>query len=216
MFSNIQEAWSQDPVKEMTSRLNRGEFKTENDFANSFKFKDHNNNTNNNHCGMRTNESDKINITSTALKDSIRSANDQTLSLTTSYPGMDSYAPVNFKKNRKTDYNFLSSDENSMFGSDSAYDSKCSYSVKHLKKCGKCYRALMKLVEKKIKKKIDDVVIDMKFKQLQTQHINNQPQQSTTSTNTSMSDSWKEILILVFGIIITMFLLFLIARSLWK
>ena len=226
MFSNIHEAWSKDPVKEMTSRLNRGDFKNDNEFVNAFKFKDHNNDFNGQSI-KPTNDRSSREIPTTSLKEkdnqhssrsidlsSITSPNN-TLSLST-YSDASSYAPVDFKRNKKMKYDFMNSE------SESFTDSKCSYSIKHLKKCGKCYRSLIKLIEKKIKKKMDDVIIDMKFKQLQTQHLSSQPmtsqqlQSAPTVSTPIMSESWKETLIIVMGAIITLFLIFLIVKSLWK
>lgn len=220
MFSNIHEAWSKDPVKEMTDRLSKGDFKNENEFANAFKFKDHNNHIN----GQAVRSAQETNTTTTSLRDHHQSIDlssltpdlrrdhslDNTLSLST-YSDISSYAPVDFKRNKKMRYDFLDSE------SEPFSDSRCSYSIKHLKKCGKCYRSLIKLIEKKIKKKMDDVIIDMKFKQLQTQHLASPPALPAPIISTPiMSDSWKETLIIVMGAIITLFLIFLIVKSLWK
>lgn len=222
MFSNIHEAWNKDPVKEMTSRLNSGEFKNEDDFTNVFKFKDHNNNINTQnsfatHKPTQIGDTD-INTVSLKLSDlnvpskkNLGLSSDNALSLST-YTG-----PSARKSSKMTNYDFLNSDEHSVFDSVSQspyFDTKCSYSIKHLKKCGKCYRALLKVIEKKIKKRIDDVVIDLKFKQIQSQHLNATTQPSNTNFN--MTDSWKETLIIVLGAIITMFLIFLIVRSIWR
>jgi hypothetical protein len=210
MFSNIHEAWNKDPVKEMTDRLNRGEFKSEPDLVNAFKFKDHNNNLNGQSCGgNKASPPVRDSVKSISLQDSLKlESSDPMLSLSTYSAPESLYAPVNFKK-KHMDYDLLTSETDTM----SLTDSKCSYSIKHLRKCGRCYRSLIKLVEKKIKKRIDDAVIDMKFKQLQSQHLTAAPQPAPT---TIVSDSWKETLIIVFGAVITMFLIFLIVRSLWK
>jgi hypothetical protein len=217
MFSNIHEAWNKDPVKEMTDRLSRGEFKSEPDIVNAFKFKDHNNNLNSQSCGGNKSPATSVkdSIKSISLHDSLKlesslsnDSRDPMLSLSTYSAPESLYAPVNFKK-KHMDYDLLTSETDGL----SMTDSKCSYSIKHLRKCGRCYRSLIKLVEKKIKKRIDDAVIDMKFKQLQSQHLTAAPQPAPT---TVVSDSWKETLIIVFGAVITMFLIFLIVRSLWK
>jgi hypothetical protein len=213
MFSNIHEAWNKDPVKEMTDRLNRGEFKSEPDLVNAFKFKDHNNNINSQSCGGSKSPPVRDSGKSISLQDSLKlESSDPMLSLSTYSAPESLYAPVNFKK-KHMDYDLLTSETDRMsLDTMSMTDSKCSYSIKHLRKCGRCYRSLIKLVEKKIKKRIDDAVIDMKFKQLQSQHLA-APQPAPT---TIVSDSWKETLIIVFGAVITMFLIFLIVRSLWK
>src|SRR5579872_2672385 len=147
MFSNIHEAWNKDPVKEMTDRLNRGEFKNEPDFANAFKFKDHNNNMNNLSCGGNRSPSTptKDSVKSISLQDSLKlESSDPMLSLSTYSAPESLYAPVNFKK-KHMDYDLLTSETDGMsLDGLSITDSKCSYSIKHLRKCGRCYRSLIK------------------------------------------------------------------------
>ena len=48
MYSNISEAWENDPVKEMTNKLSSGIVKTYPERSEVFNFKNHNNNSNSN------------------------------------------------------------------------------------------------------------------------------------------------------------------------
>ena len=89
-------------------------------------------------------------------------------------------------------------------------DSKCSYSVRHLSKCRKCYKQLNKLINKKVKEKINDIILDDKLKQLQHNYIPSPNQQLGT---TGLSDTWKETLIIIVGAVIAIFIIFLTTKS---
>lgn len=218
MFSNINEAWGHDPVKEITDKLSKDSFKTNTDHSEIFNFKNQNNYTNQQRVNNVTNKS----------KDSLSLSDINSLSLlsenTVASNNTDygSFAPVNFgkyskKKPPKINYHrFNDSDfSDSESSSDSIRDTKCDYSVKHLKKCDKCYNGLKKLINSKVNKKFDEMILENKMKQIQNATI---PVPVTPQVpyvpNNSGSDSWKETLIIVIGAIIAMFIIFLIVKSL--
>lgn len=216
MFSNINEAWDHDPVREMTKKLSNGNFKTQTSHADMFNFK----NKTNTACDLSISEgsvslySDDKNIASSNRNDTARWDNSD----------YSSFAPINFKKNKHSknqDYSLGLSD---IVTSDSNLSSepvnpKCSYSIRHLKKCNQCYDQLKKLIDKKVNKKFNDMVLDEKMKQIKSMNINNISNMSaqnnqTQNKNSGLSDSWKETLIIITGAVIAIFLIFLIVRSL--
>ena len=228
MFSNINEAWGSDPVKEMTEKLSKGAFQTHNGHSNIYNFKNQNNSLNN----KKTNP---------PLQD-IVSLSDNSINLlsetTSDYQKKDavkgfleasdygSYAPVHFsrlpKKNKLrsskqpsiTSLNFSDTTDSNFL--ESVDDSRCSYSVKHLKKCDRCYYKLKRLIDNKVNKKIDDILLDTKMRQLQNAALIQQPIAQSQSTGGTTSDSWKETLIIIVGAIIAIFIIFLIFKCLNK
>lgn len=236
MFSNITEAWSHDPVKEMTEKLSKGTFQTNIPHSEIFNFKNQSNLDNQN----KTSSLVKPNELSLSEGNSLSVVSENTpissLSLlNTNESDFGSYAPVNFDKySTKKKYHikknkYDDSDESeSDLSSESLQNSRCSYSVKHLKKCDRCYNKLKKIVNTKVNKKFDEIILETKMKQLQNatlpqtqiiqpfqplqNHLPQQPQNITTNG----SESWKETLIIVIGAIIAIFIIFLIVKALNK
>jgi hypothetical protein len=220
MFSNINDAWDRDPVKEMTNKLSNGAFKTQTDRAEIFNFKDGSNKINNARIGNKCESDNSIfsqssldlfsnsNLSPKKNKSHIGSSLEYTLD-----SDYSSYAPVNFKKKPYYSKSLIDSD---LF-SESITDSKCMYSVKHLKKCDGCYSKLKKMINQKVNKKFDEMMLDMKMKQIQTgMQIPNQIQSVPQYQSNPFSDSWKETLIIMIGALIALFMIFLIVRSLNK
>lgn len=249
MYSSITEAWSHDPVKEMTDKLSNGSF-----ILNSEENGDYNSKKNmQNMQNMRNNRNqekmllDKYN-NSLNISDinSISLMSDNMLVPARNSIDYGPFAPAKFDKfskknnyNRRPNYNInIDSDtENSV--SDYFYDKssrhshhKCNYSVRHLKNCDRCYEKLKQLINDKVDKRFDEMMLDYKLKQiqnvssnqiLQTSH-HTQPQQAVQpiqpfqpfqqiQTNTN---SWKETLIIVIGVLIALFIMFLIIKALNK
>jgi hypothetical protein len=211
MFSNIIDAWDHDPVKEMTDKLSRGSFKS-NPKSELFNFQN------------RNDQSDTLSL-SDAKTISLRSPPaGGLLSDNTINSDLGSYAPANFNKylnkqgkhdkpnkyaHNKHDNNISDSDTHS------SNDSKCVYSIKHLKRCDRCHDKLKHLINSKVNKKFDEIILDNKMKQLQNMTPVTQPP-IVYPQNTIHSDSWKETLIIVIGAIIAIFIIFLIVKSLHK
>lgn len=228
MFSNINEAWNNDPVREMTSKLARGEFKTQTELANVFKFKDHNNNLNDvqlknnshdNNIFRKNNNSNNNSIDLSSLSSPNNAAD---LTDSDLFSDFSPYAKVNFNSDHKKkrnnshkrhDYSSIDS-LNMVSDTDTATDSKCSYSARHLKKCKKCYVKLNKLVEKEFKKRVDDIIMNVKMNQL------NQPHtlipQMPYPVSPQLSDSWKETLVITIGAIFAIFIIFLMIKCITK
>ncbi|XWV25153.1 hypothetical protein QJ856_gp0619 [Tupanvirus deep ocean] len=229
MFSNITEAWNYDPVKEMTDKLSKGAFRTNTDQSEIFNFKSQSNNINQ----TKINNAKPKDIISLSDGNSLSLLSENTTGINTLDSDFGSFAPVNFDKysnNKKKQnknkhskrYDSISSDSD-LSSTDSLEESRCDYSVKHLKKCDRCYDRLKKLVNSKVNRKFDEIILDTKMKQLQNVTVPQfpilqQPQAQSYAQNipTPNSDSWKETLIIVIGAIIAIFIIFLIVKAMHK
>lgn len=86
---------------------------------------------------------------------------------------------------------------------------KCMHSLKHLKQCPPCNKKLKKIINKRVKSKYDDMILDY-HKRQNIQKNDNSIIGGTTYENL------KEIIILVMGFIIVLFVIYLIANMLIK
>jgi len=217
MFSSINEAWNNNPVKEITNKLTAGSFnKTQPDHTNIYNFK-----SNLSDLSDPSAASDSgINLLS---EDMSVGQNMQT--------SFRSYSPVKFKSKSKSksmpksksksilkpapissvDFSEFETSGPTDTTPANAFDSRCSYSVKHLDKCARCTAQLNKLINKKVKEKINDIFLDINMTQLKMNNINQPPPQ--VAPPTTISDSWKETLIIMVGAVIAIFIIFLITKS---
>lgn len=230
MFSHIEEAWNKDPVKQITGKLSKGAFLTNTNYSEIFNFKDHNNS--NKHVDKTPNSKDILSI-SDANSLSLLSENTNASNIINS--DFSSFAPVNFDKylnkkkvekkhgikNNRIDYSDYDSDIDII--SDYLHESRCNYSIKHLRKCDRCYNKLKKLINTKVNNKFDELMLDNKMKQLQNMaNIQSNMNQTLSQTipnpqnNNHNNDSWKEVLIIVIGAIIAIFIIFLIVKAIYK
>jgi hypothetical protein len=219
MFSSINEAWGQDPVKDMTRRLKSGEFTRPPEQAQIYK--------------MNKNLSNSKNQDLSTDGD-ILSLSDQSLRLGSDSDSEDIYGSISFggfknsgknlsrkpqrkiQGRKKHQVKFLQSDTSSPddFSDSDDYSepNECAYSIKHLNKCGHCYRKLIKIIDKKVKQKCDSALLDAKLRQIQNQSVQN-PSSSPVQSSISNNDSLKETLIIVIGAVIAIFIIFLITKS---
>lgn len=204
MFSNISEAWNNDPVKEMSKRLTGGSFKTIPDRNKIYDFQKKSTNyqlSDPNSLslfsdGIRSRSDSEFDISSELSIDQNSLLNQKGKSLHST-----SYAPVNFNKTKTKHQS----------DTDTSVDSRCNYSIKHLEKCDRCYDRLRKLINSHVNRKFDELMLDSKLKQLQNIPLTTQMFQPNNH-----SDSWKETLIIVIGAIIAIFIIFLIVKALNK
>ena len=250
MFSNIKDAWGNDPVKEITDKLSKGAFQTNTDHENVFNFKTQNLIENR----KRINENDILSLSdnislslaseNTDIPKSISFSNSKKKSYSnktnthslhvdktpdlSDIENYSTYAPANYdkyfnnKKEKKSTYrskhpsitsiNITDTDTDTSNIINTTDDSKCSYSSKHLKKCDRCYYKLKKLVDNKITKKIDDIILDNKMKQLEAFSLNNLETNLQKNNNISSGPSWEKHLIIVIGVLIAILIIFLIFR----
>ena len=122
-----------------------------------------------------------------------------------------SYAPAKFDKYQSFDklkkkYKYAKTQDNDPHIPSTT---ACNH-VTHMKKCDQCYDNLKNLINSKVSKKFDELMLDYKLKQLQNI---NQPKKSTEQYSNSR---WKETLIIISGVIIAMFIIFLIIKSIHK
>lgn len=184
MFSNITDAWSNDPVKEMTNKLSNAKF-SEND----------------NKIVLKNNTSTIPDINSISLAS--ERASERTFVPLYSDFDYSPYAPLE-KYSRRTN-------RPARYEYETDVDEKhnnCMYSIKHLKNCDQCYNRLKKLINDKIDKKFDEIMLDYKLKQIQN---------ATTNTQSTLTtQSGKEILLVVIGIVIALIIIFLIIKAIHK
>jgi len=242
MFSNINEAWGNDPVKEMTNKLSKGEFLTQPEMANVFNFKNHNNHLNNGQVGgidltsplASTTATDALKNTGKNTGKNTHSDNSGLLSISNMSSDFSPYAKVDFKKGhghrrrRRGHESDMSVDsESDLYQSDSSFDSmpttgsdtfpdsRCSYNARHLKKCKRCYVKLNKLIQREFHKRMDEMILKMKMSQL-NQSIGTPSPISYQPPQPLLSDTWKETLIIMVGAVIAIFIVFLMIRSITK
>ncbi|AAV50714.1 hypothetical protein [Acanthamoeba castellanii mimivirus] len=222
MYSNITKAWHEDPVKEITSKLSKGYFNANknNKFENersseiSDKILDKNPKYN-----FLSTESDLVSLTENNLH--LLSNNSAHISdLNSSEFG--NYAPVDFATKIKP-HNI----SNKHLPLVSSKDSECDFSMNHIKHCNICYGRLKELINNKVSKKMDEIILDNKIKQIQSfvpsldnlsksnlttdQSMNNQ-NRNTISNN----DLWKTALIIIIGIVIILLLIIVMIKTVCK
>lgn len=189
-FANIIEAWNHDPVKEITNKLSKGEFKIATEQSEFFDFK------NANSVGATVSLSDNNLYGS----DASCGTSDFGLGNLGCLNSLDSLGSLDSLVGPKRP-------DNSKGLCDSA-GSKCSFSIKHLNKCDNCYLKLKQLINKKVNEKFDNILLENKFKQLQTTFV--------PPSYDQRSDSWKETLVIMVGAIIAIFLIFMIVKIFYK
>jgi hypothetical protein len=231
MFSDITEAWTHDPVKEMTDKLSKKDMFQTNNFATQ-------------DAGSEIFDYRKYvnNATNSPGNNSLSIVSENVIETNTSETDSSYFVPINFDKRIDKKYQYdkkrgpgpsgenlrsysLAREHNSRSApkrrhespsDESSVDSGCDYSVRHLKKCDHCYGKLKKMVSSKVDKKFDELMLDTKMKQLHSMSLSPQIVQYPDTPRNKNSDSWKEILIIVVGIIIVIFFVFLIVKSVYK
>lgn len=227
-FSSINEAWSNDPVKEMTRKLNDGKFIKPPENIKAYKI----NGTDANEASL-TENTINIDLDSDSMVNSKFPQESTDPFSSISSLSLDKMKPRKGKGKHKSgmkmnrtnkkkhwlDYSLDTSDGSDADGTDDQMEfesspvDECNYSIKHLKKCGYCYRKLKKIIDRKVNERCNDFMRETNMKQSQM----NQNQQPLPFTSMiPMNDSWKETLIIVCGAIIVIFILFLITKSLGR
>lgn len=207
MFSSVNEVWNNDPVKEMTKKLSNGDFQVMGGYLGSKS------------------------IPNLSDDNSLSILSENTLGLSAFNSEYTPYAPVNNsfdkylkssktnqKKSKNNGKHLLSETFESDFSLDNNKNdtkSKCNYSINHLKNCNRCYDKLKRLVNSQLNEKFDEIILDTKMKQLQ--HMT--PLQVQTqaaekvSNNSLMTNSWKDVALIVMAIVIIIFFILFIFKS---
>jgi hypothetical protein len=232
MYSHIGDAWENDPIKEMTNKLEKGIFKINTDQSDVFRF-------NNSSSGRPITIPSDMKSLSLSDQNSLSLASDNSLSPDITNcdtnpfrnrnrmqyydRNMSPYAPVHFdrysgKKKSFSRYIDPDSDDDDYFDSESDRftRSRCSYSIKHLKKCDRCYDKLKDLINARVNKKMDEIILDTKLKQIQSMPMQNTSPSYPQPQHATNPDAWKEMAVIIIGAIMAMFIIFLIVRAISK
>lgn len=228
MFSTITEAWNNNPVNEITTKLTNGSFQDKDSYASIYDFKQKQ------HTNHRKCTTDLINLSDTSLN--LLSENSVDTDRSTYSPIKLSKTKSKSKSNsnsglhtRSIDFSEFETDDtgtdtNTDTDTDSTNlsniamrDSRCTYSVRHLSKCKKCSRQLNRLINKKVHAQIDDILLNDKLNQVKKINMSKQADLDLTPTQISgLSETWKETLIIVVGAIIAIFIIYLATRSFYR
>lgn len=166
MFSNIDEVWNNDPIKEINKKFKHNQDVTPYDSKNTNDF----------WSAKRNSQSyDPISLSSDNFNSEMNSE-------------MNSeYAPIDFSNYDKCKKKSL----------DLNHDNKCSFSIKHLSKCWDCKNKLKIIVDKKIKSRMDEIILNNKMDDLKKMYVSSPP----TPNNTNIiTDNYKELIVLFIGI----------------
>lgn len=196
MYSTISDAWNNNPINQINNKLRNDSFNDHTSHANIFNL------SSKQKLNRQTCTTDLIGASDT----SINLLSEADMKSDTNYA---SFSPINLrrKSNRFSDFD---SDSDSL----DIPDSRCTYSVRHLSKCARCYKQLNKLIDKKVNAKISDIILDDRLKNLQNKPVAEpiQPNQNQLILS-GISDIWKETLILIIGAVIAIFLIYLASRA---
>jgi hypothetical protein len=191
MFSNIDEIWNNDPVKDISNRISKGEFDNLSEQSKIFDF--------NKNISINLSDSDIESIGPLSNK----------------YPITNNeyhhYAPAKFDKYYKSKSDL---DAFSDLPINSNY--RCTFSMKHLNKCKRCYSNLKQLINSKVNKKFDELLLENKLKQLRNTTITPTIVQQPVPYLHYGTSSWKETLIIMIGAIIAIFIVFLIVKMFFR
>lgn len=210
-YSNIQEAWNHDPVKEITKKLSSNKFNIFDDRSQACYSNLVDNSATRNPPKRLSQTPPDLSFTANEEEEIIDTIS--STSFEPNYHFRSEFSSPKFPKNRKRARTFDS--ENKSFNNP---HSRCSG---HIKKCNHCYKTLKKLVNAKIRSKIDELILDNKLKQIQipstpvstTPYPLIQPFTTSQPVTTIHNDSWKETLIVMLGGIIALVLIYLIVRT---
>ncbi len=186
MYSNISEAWANKPMEEITNKLVGEKITDSPESKQVFYSKQKNPN---NH------KFDDLTLSDISIK----SDGDQS--------DFGPFAPAKFDRYgpRKQKYHTMDNTD-----SDFHLNGKCGHNIDHIKQCDRCYDNLKELINSRVSKKVDELMLDYKLKQLQNMVP---PIQQPAITK---NDSWKETLIIIVGILIALLIIFLIIKSVYK
>lgn len=177
MFSSIKEAWNNDPVKEMTRRINTNNIPERSQRESIYKFTD---NPTYSDGGISLMSEDLVNIT----------ANDKL-------------------KNNNLSIDFSEFADTSII----TPQNKCAMSKNHLSQCTDCSNKLNKIIDKKIKQKMNLLLLELNLKQNESRFDLMKYSNTSLNNKIALPESWKETLILMISILIVIYLICLITKS---
>jgi hypothetical protein len=186
MFSSWDEAWINDPVKAMTRKLSGKPASDKKKLADDSEVKKF----------KEANKSPSDNLSKSDPRTDIYNFSSPSINLSELSINTTPYKKKFFKQNNFSDaFDTPDFTEREELG--------CASVTDHLRKCDRCYAQFKKMIDRKVNDKLHDVMLFSNFNR-----------QSTSTTDTQSSDSWKETLIIVVGVVIVIFILYLITKSL--
>ena len=208
MFSGINEAWNNDPVKDITKKMSNGSFSKPPDIVRALNVKNQTNDVNNNRINKK-NRKNRENIeayTSISLSDDDE-ITDASISLYSTCKS-DAYTPLASTRDLSPmDIRYSNNKSTKR-------DSGCNFNHRHLSKCTECRGQLKRMISSNIEKKMKDILLELKLKEL---HIyGNKNNSDDTKQTHFFNDNWKEVAILVMGSIIALLIVYLIVKSMNK
>lgn len=224
MFATISEAWNKDPVKEITEKLNDGMFKSTfpqeiydlDKTENSLSIVTENLQSTPTFNFTKNNSKKKFIGKKNSNKNSHKKKNNKKKNYQykeeSEITDSDNWGSEKYSIKKEID-DIISECE-----SESCHNTKkCNYTSKHLRKCDKCYNELKNIINKKISKKIDTIILDSKMKQL-----NNISNTSITSIPTtpniipsqiSVNNSlFRQTVIIIACLIIVIAIIFIVVK----
>lgn len=220
MFSSITDAWNNNPVTEMSHKLSKGSFAKKSDDT-IYKFND--DKSSDPHLSLNTEDF--------GLSDMFANDKRDRSKLMSISPTPEAQTLRRLLDDDILTIN-MSDFENSLESSDGVNltptpaphsrknigDSRCSFSVKHLSKCDRCYRRLNRLINKKVKEKVNDYFVEANMKKLaaiNTQiNQNNVLKTTDNEKNSFFSESLKETMIIIIGGVVALVIIYLIVKCL--
>lgn len=214
MFSNITDAWTNDPVKDITNKLSNGAFLNHNEHENIFNFKKQNFSENKKNINLNepAGLSEKLAAGSTRFSEFTNSDN-LSLSLLSDNTDVVDYSdakPIkNYldksKKNKvirqkkePVAYNFTDTDTSNIFDSIEANNPEIKNQDRYY------YQKIKKLVDDKINKKLDDFMLENKLKQIE----------NFSQTEKKCDNSWRDMVYIIIAVVIVILIIVLVFKCL--
>lgn len=211
MFSNINEAWNHDPIKEITDKISQDRFRTKSSQNNESISANRSdiilpdlNNTDNDYVGTvslgdsydpydpydtyDSHESQSYDPSeTTSLR--ILSNTPHGTSKYKHYPNRiqsrhennRSYRPRNYRRRISRTDLFRKKDKLKT----SPYYSYCSHCLEHFDSCYLCNDKIQNLIDSKVSQKLDNLILENKIKHMQSQSSNQTSDQSQVNTNST-------------------------------
>jgi hypothetical protein len=199
MFSNINEAWGNESLKQLTDKIkNNSQKKVAENISHSAK----------------SDDTDFISMTENALADKKKSAikdrpQDSDL-FDTSYSS-------NFNHSlNPTGFSFLNQPSIGIVQQPMPIKDDCSKIINHVNTCAKCKLKLDRIIKKKVKEECEDLLFENKLLKLQSPPNGTSAQSTSTISSltgkSGMSDNFKETMIILVAAIVVVFIIFIIFR----
>ena len=188
LFSKLSDAWTKDPVKEMSTKLSKKQFAETDTYSDVFN----------------------LNYDNAPTSDATTNTNTD-ISIYTHTPGHTQSHESQKSHNNPTTR--LDTVKNPKFKTKKHALSDCENYMIHVKSCKSCNNSLTSIVKAQVAERVDQIILDMKLQQLKDA---NQTTNACNTSSNPITSYWKEIAILFIGLILIMIIILLIAKSINK